>query len=381
MLTVVVTIIIFLVLISLHEFGHFAMAKLSGVSVLEFSIGMGPAVFKKKKGETLYSIRVLPIGGYCKLEGEDEKSDNKRAFGNQKLWKRFLVIAAGAVLNILLGYVIFAVLVGMQDTLPKPRVQSIEERAYIAQTGIEPGDRIVSINGHRINFYQDISYYLSSVSEQEEVEITVKRGDEKLDFSFLPSYEETRIIYEEDGATEITRVNGVEEQVYVAYDEETAEIYADKAGTEEESARYILGFMPAVEEVTFKNVISEAYYYTIFVVKLVCDALGGLVTGSVGIDQLSGPVGVAAAVDTAVKTQYSFQNVLNLVAMLTINLGVFNLLPIPALDGGRILFLLIELIFRKPVPPDKEGLVHTIGMLLLLALAAVILFNDILKLI
>lgn len=382
LITVIVTILIFLVLISLHEFGHFAMAKASGVCVLEFSIGMGPAVLKKQKGETLYSLRLLPIGGYCKLEGEDEQTDSKRAFVNQKLWKRFLVIAAGAVLNILLGFAVFMIIVGMQKTVSTTTIGSIEERAYIAGTGIQAGDKIVEVNGHKITFYKDIAYYLNSVGEKDEINVAVKRNGEKLSFSFLPSYEQQHIVYDAEGASITTVVNGIEKQSYLTFTDEQKKAYEDMAGQEENTQRYILGFVAEREPVSVKNIFSESYHYTVFVVKLVYNALAELVTGKTGIEQFSGPVGVAAAVDTAVHSkQYSVLNVLNLIAMLTINLGIFNLLPIPALDGGRLFFLLIELIFRKPVPPDKEGLVHTVGMLLLLIFAAVILFNDVMKLI
>lgn len=380
--TVIVTILIFLVLISLHEFGHFAAAKMSGVGVEEFSVGMGPAIFKVTRGETQYSIRLLPIGGYCRLEGEDETSESARAFNNNKLWKRFVVISAGAFLNVLLGFIIFVLLVGIQKNIYTTSVNTIEERAYISETGICENDKIIGINGHKVNFYNDISYHLGSVNENSDVEIEVKRGKEKLSFSFKPSKEIQTVVYDENGASVTTSVNGEEKQSYITFTDEQKKIYADYVGKENTSERYILGFTPKTEKVSFHNIFSEAGHYTIFVVELVYDALAGLFKGQVGIDEFSGPVGVAAAVDTAVHAQqYSLENILNLIAMLTINLGIFNLLPLPALDGGRLFFLLIELIFRKPVPPDKEGLVHSIGMLLLLIFAAVVLYNDIIKLI
>lgn len=380
-MTAIVTILIFLVLISLHEFGHFVAAKLSGVGVFEFSIGMGPAILKKQKGETLYSLRAFPIGGYCKLEGEDEGSGGESAFVNQKLWKRFVVIVAGALLNVILGFVIFLILVSMNDTVTTTKVGTIDQRAYIAESGIEQGDKIVGINGHKIGFYNDIAYYLEDINSKEEITVTVKRNGQKSEFSFMPSYEKREVTYNEDGAEVITSVNGVREQSYIVYDEEEKSLYSEYVGKSSQSERYILGFAPAVESLTVSNALAEAKSYTFFVIKLVYDALGELFTGKTGINEFSGPVGVAAAVDTAVHTKgYGLQNVLNLVAMLTINLGVFNLLPIPALDGGRLLFLLWELVTRRPVPPEKEGTVHAIGMILLLLFAAVILFNDILKL-
>lgn len=348
----------------------------------EFAIGMGPAIIKKQGKETLYSLRLLPIGGYCSLEGEDEESDNERAFGNQKLWKRFLVISAGAILNVLLGFVIFIVLVAKQGTIITTDVSSLESRAYIAQSGICEGDKIVAVNGHKVGFYNDIAYYLSDIKGDEKIDVTVKRDGKKLDFSFLPSLEKQSVTYDSEGASIVTSVNGIEEQSYVAYTDEQKDAYKELAGKTKSSERYIIGVVTKREHVSPKNIIPEAYHYTTFVVKLVYSSLGELIRGKTGIDQFSGPVGVAAVVDTAVHdVGYRTENLLNLIAMLTINLGIFNLLPLPALDGGRLLFLLIELVMRKPVPPEKEGLVHTAGMLLLLIFAAVVLYNDIMKLI
>lgn len=379
--TAAVTILIFLVLISLHEFGHFIAAKLSGVGVFEFSIGMGPAVFKKQKGETLYSLRILPIGGYCKLEGEDEDTGSERAFVRQKLWKRFIVISAGAILNLILGFLIFLVLVTSNGTRITTEVGTLDERASIAKSGIEEGDKIVALNGNRIGFYNDIAYCLENINPTDEINVTVKRDGERLDFSFMPSVEKRELLYDENGVTVTTVINGIKQQSYTAYNEDEKELYAEYTGKRQESERYILGFMPLREDITAVGALSEAKEYTFFVVKLVYNALGELFTGKTGIEDFSGPVGVAAAVDTAVHTKgYSVQSVLNLVAMLTINLGVFNLLPIPALDGGRLLFLLIELVTRRPVPPEKEGMVHAIGMVLLMLFAAVVLFNDVVKL-
>lgn len=381
LLTAAVTILIFLVLISLHEFGHFIAAKLSGVGVFEFSIGMGPAILKKQKGETLYSLRALPIGGYCKLEGEDEDNGSEKAFVNQKLWKRFIVISAGAVLNVLLGFVIFLILVSMNGVRNTTEVDTIETRANIAQSGISAGDKIVGINGHKIRFYNDIAYYLEDINSEKEIAVTVKRDGKKMEFSFMPSFEKQELIYDENGVSVTTVINGEAKQSYIAYSDEEKELYSEYVGKTRQSERYILGFTPCREKINPVNALSEAWAYTGFVIRLVYNALGELFTGKTGIDEFSGPVGVAAAVDTAVHTKgYGVQSVLNLAAMLTINLGVFNLLPIPALDGGRLLFLLAELVTRRRVPPEKEGMVHAIGMLLLLLFAAVILFNDILKL-
>ena len=368
-------------MISLHEFGHFIAAKLSGVKVFEFAIGMGHAIFKKQKGETLYSLRAFPIGGYCSLEGEDAESDSPTAFNNQKLWKRFIVISAGAILNILLGFGIAVGLMSGAENVTLPVIENVVENTNTATAGIEPGDRIVNINGHKINFYTDVSYYLAELEKNENLSITVERDGEKHSYSFLPSTEKTTIYYEENGAKIVTAINGVEEESYTEYNEKQKEHYADKAGETATSERLIVGFVPKVEKMTFTHSVKEAYHYTFFVVRMVLDALGDVVAGKVGLDQFSGPVGIATVVDEAVHSKgYAFEEILNIIVLLTINLGVFNLLPLPALDGGRLVFLLIELVFRRPVPPEKEGMVHAIGMVLFLLLAVVVLFNDVIKL-
>ncbi len=377
MTTALVTIAIFLVMISLHEFGHFIVAKLSGIEVKEFAIGMGPAIFKKQGKETLYSIRLLPIGGYCSLEGENDESDNPRAFCNQKLWKRFLVVVAGAVLNLILGLVIFVVIATQSAPFQTNRIASVDERSFMYQAGVMPGDEIVSINGNKINYHRDVTLYKSELNPNEDVEMVVKRNGEKLTFKFRLSPTTTTIIYNEDAPIVKTDMNGteiVEENVtYADGFVPTAEMMANPTVTTEMN----LGFSPENKELSFTSVLGEAYCNTKFVVKLVYKTLGDMITGKAGFEQVSGPVGVVGAVNTAVKSEYSFMQVLSLTALLTINLGVFNLLPIPALDGGRLFFMLIELVRGKPVPPEKEGLVHGIGLILLLVFAAIISAKDI----
>lgn len=380
MVTVIVTIVIFMVMITLHEFGHFIMAKTLGVNVLEFSVGMGPAVFKRKGKDTLYSLRALPIGGYCRLDGEDGGSDNPSAFCNQKLWKRFLVVSAGAILNLLLGFVLFIVLVGMMGPFKSNTIGKVDERAYLAQSGVIAGDKIVRINGHRVSSYNDISLYSNELKQGEEIELVVKRNGEKISFSVMPSMDETTVTYGETSAEYSDTINGVNETRTITY--EADEIPEEYVGKTYSTSRYIIGFEPLICEVTAANIVPQAWHYTEYVAKSIYRALWDMISRQSGFENVSGPVGVAGAVNQAVHSgKESGINVLFLVAMLTINLGIFNLLPLPALDGGRLFFMLVELIRGEPVPPEKEGLVHAIGLVLLLILAAVICFNDILKLI
>lgn len=381
MLTAVVTAVIFLVMISIHEFGHFFVAKLCGIKVNEYAIGMGPAIFKKQKGETLYSFRILPIGGYCSMEGEDGGSDNERAFCNQKLWKRFLVVVAGAVLNVLLGFILFVIISSQNAPFATNTIESLDERSYMYEAGVMPGDKIVEINGRSISFYRDITLYKTEITASEEVNMTVKRDGKKLDFTFPLSEIEGKRVYTETGVTETTTMNGKTQTEEYAY-QEGVEIPQDIIGKEVPVSGIMLGFSPRLEELSFISLVKESWYSTVFVVKLVYKSLWDLISGKAGIEQVSGPVGVVDAVNTAVHSDYMpWLNVLSLAALLTINLGVFNLLPLPALDGGRIFFMLFELVRGKPVPPEKEGMIHAIGLILLLVFAAVISFKDIIMLI
>lgn len=380
MATVIVTILIFLVMVSLHEFGHFIMAKACGIKVLEFAVGMGPAIFKKQKGETLYSVRIFPIGGYCKMEGEDGASDDKRAFTNQVLWKRFLVTVAGATLNVILGFVIFLILVANTSPFSTTTVDTVVEHSYLAQSGIQSGDEIVKINGKTVTFFRDISLYCGNLKEDEAIPVQVKRAGQRMEFEVKPSKEVTTAKYTQTGVEYINALNGVQQTNFYPYDD-TLPKDETKIGKEETQERLLIGFTPTQENVTIFNIIPQAFYNTKFVVKLVYTSLFQMITGQVSLNQVAGPVGIVSEVNTAVNSgAYSWLNVLSLVALLTINLGIFNLLPIPALDGGRIFFMLIELIRRKPIPPEKEGMIHAIGLLVLFGLIIVISFNDILRL-
>ncbi len=383
MVTAIVTIVIFLFMITLHEFGHFIMAKSTGIGVREFAVGMGPAIFKRQGKETLYSVRIFPVGGYCKLEGEDGDSEAPNAFSNQKLWKRFLVVSAGALLNLMLGFVLFAVIVAMTGPFRSNVVNKVDERSYLAETVVMPGDKIVAIDNHKIRFYDDIALYMGGFSENTEFDLTVKRGSEKIKFRLKPSVSETKIVYGENSANCSDTINGITKEYTAEYKD--GDIPKAYIGRETVSTRYIIGFEPVITDVTAKNILPQAWNYTGYITRSIFAALGDMISGKAGLDSVSGPVGVAGVVGEAVNSGASVKdsvvNILFIVAMLTVNLGIFNLLPLPALDGGRLFFMLIELIRGKSVPPEKEGMVHTIGLLLLLALAVIICFNDILKLI
>lgn len=381
MITAIVSIAMFFVMISLHEFGHFIVAKILNFKVDEFSIGMGPAILKRKKGETQYSLRILPVGGYCKFEGEDEKdNDNPRAFANQKPWKRLLVLLAGGIFNVVLGFVLFMIVVFSISPVSTNVVDNTVEHSYVEQAGMQPGDKIVAINGKKVNFYNDIRLYTQNFEKDENAVITVKRDGKKIDFNFKPSERSEEAVYTDTGVQVNSTINGYTTEKFIPYSDSVPKDDS-LVGQSQQSKSYIIGFYPRQKDINIFNVWGETYNETKFAVKLVYQSFWQMITGKIGIDKMSGPVGIVKEVNNQVNSgKYSVVNVINLVALLTINLGVFNLLPIPALDGGRILFVLIEMIRRKPIPPDKEGIVHAVGMLLLLLFILFISFHDIMRL-
>ncbi len=382
MVTAIVTIIMFLVMVSLHEFGHFITAKLLNFKILEYAIGFGPAIWKSKKSEIQYSLRIIPFGGYCKFEGEDTESNDPRSFSNQAVWKRIIVVAAGGVFNVILGFVLFLLIISQTSPMVTNKVESVVADSYIAESGLMPGDEIIRINGKKVNFYNDITLYAQDFTENTECTVLIKRGGEKKEIDFKPTKSTVIYDYNNEGINVTELVNGKpsNEEFY----EYSDEIIKDEelVGKQETVERLIIGFVPHQEDVTVFNIWGEAWNQTRFVVKLVYNSLSQMITGKVGVDQMSGPVGIVKEVNTAVNSgSTSWLYVLNLTALLTINLGVFNLIPLPALDGGRLFFMLIELITRKKIPPEKEGLVHGIGFMLLIALVIFVSFNDIMKLI
>lgn len=336
--TILLAVVIFGVIILIHELGHFLTAKAVGVSVPEFSIGMGPELFHITRGETRYTLRALPIGGYVAMEGEDEESQDSRAFCNKKPLQKILVIAAGATMNLILG---FAIMLGL--VISRPVVSSTQisyfDPAAVSNEKLELGDEIVSINGYKVHTANDLIYAFVDVGT-EPVQMTVIRDGEKIELSDVPfEYEE------------------VEDQVIVKLD-----------------------FKVQGLEKTPLLVLKESWYMTTGVVKEVWTSFGKLITGQFEMNQLSGPVGVTQMIGEVASTR-DFSTIFMMAAFITINIGVFNLLPLPALDGGRLLFLVLELLRGKPVAPKYEGYVHAAGLFLLMGLMLVVTFNDIVRLI
>ena len=362
MLTIISAIIVFGLLIGIHEFGHLTAAKAVGVTVHEFAIGMGPKLFSFTKGGTKYSLRLLPIGGYCKMEGEDETSDNPGALCNKSVWARLLVMVSGALMNIILGFVIYILISSCYVTdFRVNTVGKVVENSPAYECGIKPGDKIVSINDSSVHITAEANFavFINGTAENE---ITVKRNGEKLKFKVSPG------LYIDNYKDENGKIQGG----YFA-DTSTSDEIKNKYG------RYIIGYeFKKVSKNPF-NVVKNAFFSAGYTVKVVLYSLKMLITGQVGIKDVSGPVGIVSQIGQSAAA--GLASLLSLTALITINLGVFNLLPLPALDGGRVLFLIIELIRRKPVPPEKEGLVHFVGLALLLILILVVTAGDIYKLI
>ncbi|MDP4118295.1 MAG: M50 family metallopeptidase [Bacillota bacterium] len=334
-MTVLIAIIVFLFIIMVHEFGHFITAKMFHVKVPEFAIGFGPAIFKRQKGETLYSLRAFPIGGYVRMEGEDENSDDVNALCNKPIWQRIIIVAAGAFLNILMGFIIYAIVYAQMPQMPILTVQSVYENTPAFEY-LMPGDKITAVNGNKVWYYKDFKFLINTIDAGKEIKLTVKRGDEKLNINITPQYDK-------------------------------------------QSKSYILGFQMKQENMTWWRVLKYGVCETFFIIRVILYSLFMLFTGKVAITSVSGPVGTVGIMSKAASN--GFYSFIQLFAMLTVNVGVFNLLPIPALDGGRVFFMFVELLRGKPIDPQKEGVVHFAGLVLLLAFMLFITVNDITTLI
>lgn len=335
---ILLAILIFGFIVFFHELGHFLLARMNGITVHEFWIGMGPTLLHKKVGDTDYCLKLLPLGGACVMGEDDAEDFSEGSFNSKSPWQRISVILAGPVFNFILAFVfglIFICIVGID----KPIISGVAENSPAEAAGLQAGDEIIQINDESIRIFREISMY-NQFHQGEEMEVTYVRDGVKTTVLITPVADETG--YYMMGIT---------------------------------SDGYTKG--------NVLQVIGYSIYETKYWIDLTIDSLRQLITGQVGMDQLSGPVGVVDAVDSTYEASKSggallvFLNMLRMALLLTANLGVMNLLPIPALDGGRLVFLVIELIRGKRIPPEKEGYVHMIGMCLLLALMAFVMFNDI----
>lgn len=350
-LLVLVGILMFGLLIAVHEFGHFIVAKLSGVRVNEFAIGMGPKLWSKQGSETLYSLRLFPIGGYCAMEGEDEDTGDPRSFHRAKLWKKFLILVAGATMNFLVGFLIFLGLYAASQSYYVDVVAGFEPWSTLPAQGLEIGDQFLSVDGHAIWIDGDTQLFLGRAGERTDIEV-LRNGQRVL----LKDVDMTKTpVAQADGTTRLLLGVSVDTKAYPA---------------------------------SLGDRLRLSWYYSIDTVRLVWISLGDLLTGAVGVRDMSGPVGIVDMMgqmaSNAGSTSIALISILKFVAFIAINLAVMNLLPIPALDGGRIFYLLVNLIYtaftKRHLDPKYEGTVNTVFFVALLGLMAVVAVSDVLKL-
>ena len=341
-MSIIIALIIFSLIILFHELGHFLLAKFNGVTVLEFSLGMGPRILSKEWRGTRYSLKLLPFGGSCMMLGEDEEAGEEGSFGSKSVWARISVIAAGPIFNFIMAFLASVVVIAMAGYDPA-EVYKVYEDYPAAEAGIQAGDIITKINGKNIHVAREVTNY-----------VAFHQG------------ETYTVTYERDGESHVAVVEPVQN----------------------ENGKYIMGL--AAGSTYQKGNVLTTLKYSVYEVKywidLTLESLKMLFKGQVGVKEMSGPVGVVNVIgetytESAKISMFAvIVNMMNIAILLSANLGVMNLLPIPALDGGRLVFLVIEAIRGKRVNPEREGMVHFIGLMALMVLMVVVLYNDVMRL-
>lgn len=337
---IIVAILIFSFIIIFHEFGHFLLARLNGVKVNEFCLGLGPTIFKIKGKKTDFCLKLLPFGGACIMEGEDGVSDDPGSFNNKNVWQRFSIVVAGPLFNIILAFILSVVLIGLSG-VNEPVITGVVDGYSAKEQGLQAGDRIVKLGNYNIHFYNEISIY-TYFHYKKDIDVVFERDGVKYTAKITPKYEP-------------------EKETYLLG------VYGD-------NHRVKVGPIRTLEYGLYE--IKYEIYMTL-------QSLSSLVTGQVKVNELSGPVGIVDTVGEIYEqakedgAYYIFLNMLNIAILLTANLGVMNLLPIPALDGGRIILYIVEMIRGKRMNENIEGYIHLVGFGLLMALMVVVMFNDI----
>ncbi|GAB6088197.1 RIP metalloprotease RseP [Alkaliphilus crotonatoxidans] len=330
--TAIAAIIVFSMLVFFHELGHFAIAKLVGIKVHEFAIGMGPKLFAFSGSETDYSVRAFPIGGYVKMEGEDEKSEDARSFNKKSVPARMAVIVAGPIMNFILGLLLFTLLFYMTGS-PVTTIDQIIPDSPAEMVEIMPGDQILKINDEQIGTWSELEVAIGN-SGGAPLEVVLERDSQIMTKTITPM-------------------------------------------RDEESGKIMIGIVPKMES-SLKGAIQNSFHNFSMIVTEIMEFLRRLVTRQASSSEVAGPIGIISLVGEA--TRAGWLNVVFLAALISVNLGLMNLLPIPALDGSRLLFLLVELLRGKPVDPDREGMIHMIGFSILIALMVFVTYQDIVRL-
>ncbi len=339
----VLALVVLSIIIMFHELGHFLLAKANGIKVNEFSLGLGPTIVGIQGKETKFSIKALPFGGACVMEGEDEESSDDRAFQKAPVWGRISVVAAGPIFNFIMAF-IFSVIIMMGNGYSQPVISEVMDGYPAQEAGLQAGDVITKLNSRRIHFQSEVSMYVFFHSD-DDIRVTFLRDGEKQSVTLTPQYDE-------------------------------------------EDDRYLIGFVNSGERVYpgFFGSLRAGVWNVKYWIQYTYGSLRMLVTGKAGLQDMSGPVGIVKAIgdstaeSAAYGAKYAFFTILNFAILLSANLGVINLLPLPALDGGRLLFMVIEAIRRKRVDPEKENMVHFIGIVILMGLMAFIMFHDVISL-
>lgn len=349
MISIIIGLLIFTVIVVVHEFGHFIVARKCGIFVEEFAIGMGPKLFTFKPGETLYSIRLIPLGGFCKMLGEDTDSKEERAFNSKKVSSRCAVILAGAAMNFVLAFFTIIFISSFSSILTL-KISKVSENSPAQKAGIEIGDQIIKVNGKKIGLFEDLPLALSE-SVGRELSFSIKKSSGEI--------VQKQITPMKSGDYYILGIQGSEKLGFFA--------------------KSVAG----LERAGFGETINNAYHTMFFYVKIVTQGVTKLLTLNVKKEEMSGPIGIVSMIGTTYDETIGYGvfatviTMLRFMALLSVNIGMFNLLPFPALDGGRFIFLIIEGVRGKPIPPEREGMVHLVGFALLMILAVFIAYNDI----
>lgn len=412
---ILIAVLFFGVIIFIHEFGHFIFAKLFGVKVNEFAIGMGPTIFKKQGKETKYALRLFPIGGFVSMEGEEEESEDSRAFCNQKTWKRMIIIAAGATFNLILGVIVCFFLVGSEDLAGTNEILKFYDTAVSNQVGgLQEGDKIISIDGKRVFTDYDITFLMQR-SGSGTYSFVVERDGVKTELPEVHFGRRTggNFSYSEDctisdlsskikgfGLKDGDKIIGVNGEAVTKGEELIATIGKDEDykidfTVERQGEKIdvqgvkmavvtVFDFVILGEDKNFTNVTKNAFGYALSMGRMVYLSLFDLISGQYGMNDIAGPIGTISVITDIAQESIAtvdWSSLLMIMAMITINIGLFNLLPVPALDGGHLFFMVFELIFRKKIPQKYESYIHAAGLVILLGFMAIISASDIWKLI